>query len=67
MCDARMKILLGSCRDGGNGTYGCHPLLGGIAEACSPSLLRVGSCLRAKASIRLDRHNGGVLCWEHCV
>lgn len=64
MCIARMKILLGLCRAGGDGTRGCHPLLGGVTEACAPcpSLswswwLSQGESLDSM----LDRHIDGVL------
>ena len=62
--DLRTKILLDFCRAGGDGTRGCHPFLGGVAEVCAPcpSLswswrLSPGESLDSM----LGQHIGGVL------
>lgn len=64
MCDTRMNILLSFHRTDSDGTCGCHPLLGSIAEAGSlcPSLdwswwLSMDESLDSV----LERYNGSVL------
>lgn len=62
-CDTRMKILLGFCRAGGDGTCGCHPPhwrrrrgVFVMSLAHYELWLSPGESLDSV----LDRHNGGV-------